>query len=60
MREARTMQAIQNGYRGMALVLALASDRILIPLAIVVGLVGGAMIGSEIARIQAPQHDFMR
>ena len=54
------MQAIQNGYRGMTLVLALASDRILIPLAIVVGLAGGAMIGSEIARIQAPQHDFMR
>ena len=54
------MQAIQNGYRGVALVLALASDRILIPLAIVVGLAGGAMIGSEIARIQAPQHDFMR
>ena len=54
------MQAIHYGYRGMALVLALASDRILIPIAIVVGLAGGAMIGSEIARLQAQQSDFMR
>lgn len=54
------MQMIQNGYRGLSLVLDLSLDRILIPAAIVVGLAGGAMIGAEIARLQVPQADFMR
>lgn len=54
------MQAIQSGYRGLSLLFALSADRILIPLAIVVGLAGGAMIGAEIARLQAPHNDFMR
>ncbi|SPH17977.1 hypothetical protein DEA8626_01506 [Defluviimonas aquaemixtae] len=48
------MQTIQRSYRGLWLVLDLGLDRIIIPLAIVVGLAGGAMIGSELARFQAP------
>ena len=54
------MQIIQRGYRGLSLMLDLNVDRILIPLAIVVGLLGGAMIGSEIARLQVPPSQFMR
>ena len=48
------MQMIQNGYRGMSLLIDLGADRILIPLAIVLGLAGGAMLGSELARFEAP------
>jgi hypothetical protein len=48
------MQMIQKSYRGFSLVLDLGLDRILIPLAIVVGLAGGAMIGSELAQMQGP------
>lgn len=48
------MQLIERSYRGFSLVLDLGLDRILIPLAIVVGLVGGAMIGAEITQLQAP------
>ena len=54
------MQMMKRGYRGLSLVFSLGMDSILIPLAIVVGLAGGAMIGSEIARLQAPQNDFLR
>lgn len=48
------MQLLQSGYRGFSLMLDLGVDRILIPLAIVLGLAGGAMIGTELARLQAP------
>jgi hypothetical protein len=48
------MQMIQSGYRGLSLVLELSIDRILIPAAIVVGLIGGAMIGAELAQLQTP------
>ncbi|MCB2135363.1 MAG: hypothetical protein KDE08_05380 [Rhodobacteraceae bacterium] len=48
------MQMIQSSYRGLSLVLDLGLDRVLIPLAIVVGLAGGAMIGSELAELQTP------
>ncbi|MCU9846554.1 hypothetical protein OEZ60_00855 [Defluviimonas sp. WL0024] len=41
------------------MVYQLGVDRILIPLAIVAGLAGGAMIGSEIARMQAPESPYM-
>jgi predicted ABC-type sugar transport system permease subunit len=54
------MQMFQSGYRGLSLVFDLSIDRILIPLAIVVGLAGGAMIGSEIAKLQVPPSQFMR
>ncbi|MEI2805048.1 hypothetical protein [Albidovulum sp.] len=49
------MQLLQSGYRGISLVLDLSADRILIPLAIVLGLAGGAMIGTELARLQTPE-----
>jgi len=49
------MQLLQSGYRGFSLMLDLGVDRILIPLAIVLGLAGGAMIGTELARLQAPE-----
>lgn len=48
------MQTIQSGYRGFRLLLSLNFDRILIPAAIVLGLVGGALIGAELAAIQVP------
>ncbi|MGB3178624.1 MAG: hypothetical protein WBC68_07535 [Albidovulum sp.] len=48
------MQMIQTSYRGFSLLLDIGLDRILIPLAIVVGLAGGAMIGAELARFQVP------
>lgn len=48
------MQVIQSGYRGFSLLFDLGADRILIPLAIVVGLAGGALIGAELARYEAP------
>lgn len=53
------MQLIQSGYRGFSLLLDLGLDRILIPLAIVLGLAGGAMIGTEITRFQTPENQFM-
>ncbi|GAB4390723.1 hypothetical protein [Albidovulum sp.] len=48
------MHLIQTSYRGFSLVLDLGLDRILVPLAIVLGLLGGAMIGSELAHLQPP------
>lgn len=54
------MQMIQSGYRGFSLMMDLGLDRILIPLAIVVGLAGGAVIGAELTRLQAPEQHFMR
>lgn len=53
------MQTIQSGYRGFSLLLDLGLDRVLIPLAIVLGLAGGAMIGTELAKLQAPETQFM-
>lgn len=53
------MQLLQSGYRGFSLVLDLGVDRILVPLAIVVGLAGGALIGSELARLQMPAQQLM-
>lgn len=48
------MQTIQSGYRSVQLLLSLNFDRILIPAAIVVGLIGGALIGAELAALQVP------
>ncbi|MCB2126500.1 MAG: hypothetical protein H6897_01895 [Rhodobacteraceae bacterium] len=53
------MQMLQSGYRGFSLVLDLGVDRILIPLAIVLGLAGGALIGTELVRLQAPEQQLM-
>ncbi len=46
------MQTIQSGYNGLSLILALNFDRIIMPLAILVGLVGGAMIGAHLIDLQ--------
>lgn len=48
------MQLTASRPRHAAQLVSAVFDRILIPLAVVVGLAGGAMIGSEIARLQAP------
>ncbi len=48
------MQTIQDSYRSLSLLVTLNFDRIIIPLAIVVGLVGGALIGAELAALQVP------
>lgn len=48
------MTLIQNSFRSFAVMIDLNSDRVLIPLAIVVGLVGGAMIGAELAQLGYP------
>lgn len=46
------MQAIQNGYNGLSLLVALNFDRIVMAVAIIVGLVGGAMIGAHLIEMQ--------
>jgi hypothetical protein len=47
------MDHVISGYRGFSALLSAAIDRLLIPLAVVVGLTGGAMIGAELARMQS-------
>jgi hypothetical protein len=54
------MQSIQDGFRGFSLVIDLGLDRILIPLAIVVGLAGGAIVGAELANLSAPELQLLR
>jgi hypothetical protein len=46
---------IQQSYRGLSLILTLNWERLLFPLAIIVGLSGGAIIGTELMQIYAPQ-----
>ncbi len=53
------MSFVLLGTRNIADILSVAFDRIVIPLAVVVGLAGGAMIGSELARLQAPSDTFI-
>ncbi len=53
------MQILQSGYRGLSLLFEISLDRIMIPLAIIVGLAGGAMIGTELFQLQAPETQFM-
>ena len=48
------MQMILNSYRGLSLVLDLNLDRIIMPLAIIVGLVGGSLIGTELMNTLHP------
>lgn len=48
------MQTIMKSYRGLSVVIDLNLDRLIIPAAIIVGLVGGAMIGAELFNLQAP------
>lgn len=46
------MQVLQSGYNGLSLIFALNFDRIIVPLAIIVGLVCGAMIGAHLIALQ--------
>jgi|GEM_PF-3124153 len=48
------MDMIAARARGFGTVLASFVESLLIPLAVVVGLTGGALIGAQIARLQAP------
>ncbi len=48
------MSLVITGSRTVAELLSVVFDRIMIPLAVIVGLAGGAMIGSEIIKLQAP------
>jgi hypothetical protein len=53
------MELIEKGYRSLWLMIDLNADRVIIPLAIIVGLVGGAAIGAELFRLQAPVLQFI-
>ncbi|MCB2109936.1 MAG: hypothetical protein H6895_07470 [Defluviimonas sp.] len=46
------MSVIQSGVQSLSVMVDISVDRILVPLAIVVGLLGGAMIGTEITKFQ--------
>lgn len=48
------MGIVERGFRGFSVMIDINADRILIPLAIIVGLVGGAMIGAEIVELRVP------
>lgn len=45
---------LTEGYRGLGLVLDLTLDRVLVPAAIVVALVGAALIGVQLSDMLAP------
>ena len=53
------MQSIAQRYSVLSLILAMTMDRIILPLAVIVGLAGGAMIGAERASLQAPAIQLM-
>jgi uncharacterized protein YneF (UPF0154 family) len=48
------MQAVVRGFPAISLLFAMAVDRLIIPLAVVVGLAGGAMIGTELTKLNPP------
>jgi hypothetical protein len=48
------MQAVARGYSGFSLLFAMTVDRLIIPLAVIVGLAGGAMIGTELSKLHPP------
>lgn len=49
------MDMIGTRSRGIGSMIGSVVESLLIPLAVIVGLTGGAMIGSEIARLQTPE-----
>jgi hypothetical protein len=51
------MSLVITGSRNLVAVISMAVDRMLIPLAVIVGLSGGAMIGSELVKLQAPVNE---
>lgn len=46
---------LTEGYRGLSLMVDLALDRILVPVAIIVALAGAALIGVELSALLAPE-----
>jgi hypothetical protein len=48
------MEMISESYRGMSLVVEVTADRILVPFAVVVALIGAALIGVEVTHLLAP------
>ncbi len=48
------MEMIANSYRGISVVMDLTLDRIMVPLAIVVALLGACIIGIQLAEMTAP------
>lgn len=47
-------QILAEGYRGFSLMLDLALDRLLLPVAIIVALVGAYLIGVQLAEMGLP------
>lgn len=54
------MEMITESYRGMGLVVEVVADRILVPLAVVVALIGAAIIGVELSDMIAPATETSR
>lgn len=48
------MNAIERAFPGVLLTLGMIVERLWFPLAVIVGLAGGAMIGTEVMQLQAP------
>jgi hypothetical protein len=48
------MQLIQHSYRGVSLLVQLSGDRVLVPLAILLSLLGAAAVGFELMTLQIP------
>jgi len=49
------MQLVLNeGYRGLSMMVDLAFDRVVVPVAILVALAGAAIIGAELSGLIAP------
>ena len=48
------MEQITRSYPGLVLAAAMLVERLWFPLAVIVGLVGGALIGAELMQLQAP------
>lgn len=48
------MDMISESYRGMSLVVHVTADRILVPVAVIVALIGAALIGLELSNLLAP------
>lgn len=48
------MEAIARTFPGVFLTVSMLVERIWFPLAVIVGLAGGAMIGTEIMQLQVP------
>jgi hypothetical protein len=54
------MEMISESYRGLGLVVEVIADRVLVPFAVVVALLGAAIIGVELREMFAPSADIHR